>query len=325
MSPDVSVVMAAYDAERYVEEAIDSVAAQSFAGHELIVVDDGSTDRTPAILRERLGFLERAGLATRLLRQDNAGLAAARNAGVRAANGRYVAFLDADDVWHPELLEASVAALESDPGACLSFPLYAYVADDGTELGVQSAPTSDRVGLGSLLVDNPIHSDSGVVVRAAAAARIGPFDEALSGYVGLDYWIRAASGGAGTLKCVPRVLVRYRRHGAQITSDWRRMEANWTALLAKAKRLEPDVVAKAEPGMRAAQYVYWSSLAYAGGDFGSARALIASAWRADPVAVLKDRTGPIRTLSCIASLLPTRLHRGIRERVARRSGAGRTG
>ena len=315
--------MAAYDAERYIGEAIDSVAAQSFREHELIVVDDGSTDRTPAILRERAGSLERAGLRIRLVRQDNAGLAAARNAGVRLATGRHIAFLDADDVWHPELLEALVTALERDPQACLAFPLYAYVADDGEELGVESAPTSDRVGLGSLLVDNPIHSDSGVVVRASAVRRIGRFDESLSGYVGLDYWIRAASGDAGTLKCVPRVLVRYRRHGAQITSDWRRMEANWTALLAKARRLDPAAVAKAEPGMRAAQYVYWSSLAYDGGDFASARALIANAWRAAPVAVLRDRTGPIRTLSCLASLLPSRVHRGIRERVRRRSGAGR--
>jgi len=310
--------MAAYQAERFIEMAIASVAEQSFPSRELIVVDDGSTDATPARLESCRALLDRAGVPFTIVTQDNAGLAAARNAAIDRAVGRYVAFLDADDIWHPRLLEALVSELDAKPGACLAFPLYAYVQHAGEDLGVQSPVPGAPITLGSLLVDNPIRSDSGVVIRASALETIGGFDRGLSGYVGLDYWMRAASAGLGALVCVPRCLVRYRRHDDQITADWRRMQTNWAALLDKARQIEPDTVAASEHEMWAAQFVYWSSLAYDSGDYPSARALILRAWRSAPRAVLSNHIGPVRTLSCLASLLPVRLHHAIRDTVRRR-------
>ena len=104
-APVVSVIVPVYRAERWIEGTLRSALAQTYANLEVVVVDDGSPDRCAELV---------AGVAAtdsrvRLIRQDNAGLSAARNAGIAAARGRYVAPLDADDLWHPSKLEEQVA------------------------------------------------------------------------------------------------------------------------------------------------------------------------------------------------------------------------
>src|SRR5271156_2034659 len=99
--PAVSVIIPTYNYGRFVTEAVDSVLAQSYTDHEVIVVDDGSVDDTPERMQP---YAERV----RYLRQPNQGPSAARNNGIEAARGEYVAFLDADDLWHPRKLEAQL-------------------------------------------------------------------------------------------------------------------------------------------------------------------------------------------------------------------------
>jgi glycosyltransferase involved in cell wall biosynthesis len=112
----VSVVIPAYNAENYLAEAIASVLAQTAAVHEIIVVNDGSTDRTAEIAT---GF----GARVRLVKQANSGAAAARNHGVRQSTGEYLAFLDADDLWVPPKLAVQLAALSSVPAPEIVFGL----------------------------------------------------------------------------------------------------------------------------------------------------------------------------------------------------------
>ena len=113
-APLVSTVIPCHDGERYVAEAIRSALAQSCTPHEVMVVDDGSTDRSVEIVR---GF----GDEVRLLRQPRSGAARARNHGAGLATGRYLAFLDADDLWTPDALARLVAALEADPAIGVAF------------------------------------------------------------------------------------------------------------------------------------------------------------------------------------------------------------
>jgi glycosyltransferase involved in cell wall biosynthesis len=112
--PLVSVIFCVYNGESTLARALDSVLAQNFSGAEVVVVDDGSTDGTPAILAR---YAARIGI----VRQENRGLAAARNAGVAASRGAYVAFIDADDVYLPGRLAQTVAALERESAAVLAY------------------------------------------------------------------------------------------------------------------------------------------------------------------------------------------------------------
>ena len=119
--PLVSVVIIFWNAERFLQEAIESVLGQSYSAWELLLVDDGSTDGSTAIARhcagrypERVRYLEHPGHA-------NLGMSAARNCGVRGARGPCVAFLDADDVWFPTTLQDQVAVLEAHPDAAMLY------------------------------------------------------------------------------------------------------------------------------------------------------------------------------------------------------------
>ncbi len=112
--PEVSVIIPTYNRARYVTKAIDSVLAQTCPDHEIIVVDDGSTDDTQAVLQPYASRI-------RILTQKNSGPSAARNAGIQAARGRWIAFLDSDDEWLPGKLAAQLADLEKRPDLIAHF------------------------------------------------------------------------------------------------------------------------------------------------------------------------------------------------------------
>src|SRR2546427_5553976 len=147
----VSVVMPAFNAERYIGEALGSIRGQTLPDVEVILIDDGSTDGT---LREAERFADSLDLT--IVRQANAGPSAARNAGIRKARGRYCAFLDADDVMLPELLAAQSALLDADPGVGLVLTDVMTFDADGT---IRSnhwnlAATHDGSVLDRLLLEN---------------------------------------------------------------------------------------------------------------------------------------------------------------------------
>lgn len=115
--PKVSVIIPTYNRARYVSEAIDSVLAQTFSDYEIIVVDDGSTDNT----RDVIHAYEMQKVNIRYVTQANSGPGAARNNGLRTAEGDWIAFLDSDDIWHPQKLEYQMACVDTlKVGACFS-------------------------------------------------------------------------------------------------------------------------------------------------------------------------------------------------------------
>jgi glycosyltransferase involved in cell wall biosynthesis len=135
MSIRVSVVIPVYNAERTIGRAINSVLDQDFDSREIIVVDDGSTDSSAAIV-------EAYGDHVRIFRQANRGAAAARNAGARAAAGEYLAFLDADDEWLPGKLRACVDVLDAAPGAVIAYS--DMISSDGTRIvPMRGSPSLD--------------------------------------------------------------------------------------------------------------------------------------------------------------------------------------
>ncbi len=223
--PLVSVVIPSYNYGRFVTEAVDSVLAQTYPAVEVIVVDDGSTDDTRERLRPYQGRI-------RYLFQENAGLSAARNTGIRAASGPVVGLLDADDVWHPRKLEVQMRYLASHPdvGLLASAHITGPLAWDGA-IDLDQEPKVERIRLEDLVVRTSF-SPSSVLLRQECLQSVGLFDTALRSVEDRDMWLRVAARFAVVKLLVP--LCWYRLHGGNMSSAAARMEENELRVLHKA-------------------------------------------------------------------------------------------
>ena len=206
MTPRVSVILPVRDGERFLREALQSVLAQTLDDFELLVVDDGSTDGTAAILDEvqddRL----------RVLRQGPLGLVAALNLGIAEARAPYLARMDADDVSLPERLERQVAYLEECARVALVVPGVETIGRDATV----ALPGDDAALRRRLLLRNPFTHGS-VVVRADAVARGGGYRTDYGANEDYDLWRRIAR--EWELGALPDVLYRYREHPGAVTQS----------------------------------------------------------------------------------------------------------
>jgi glycosyltransferase involved in cell wall biosynthesis len=180
----VSVIIPTYNSAALVVEAIESVLAQTLPPHQIIVVDDGSTDDTYERARAYSGLIE-------YITQPNSRVAAARNTGLGRATGDLVAFLDADDVWHPRKLERQVALLRENPSlGLLATQLTPWPGTPFTDECVGHGATMP-VPLAELLVFNSLATSS-IVVRRAVLRQAGQFDAELFGPEDYDLWLRCA-------------------------------------------------------------------------------------------------------------------------------------
>ena len=181
----MSVVIPTYNLAHFLPEAVASVRAQGWPDIEIIVVDDGSTDETPALL-ERLA---REGV--RCFRQENGGAASARNRGIREAQKEWVAFLDADDFWLAGKLAAQFEALEKKPSARFSYTDERLRFEDGTEADRECRAT-DAPLLPQMLRGNMFATPT-VMARRECFDRVGLFDERLRTGEDWDMWMRLAA------------------------------------------------------------------------------------------------------------------------------------
>ena len=201
----VSVVIPAYNAARFIERTLDTVRAQTFQGHETVVIDDGSTDGTSEVVRV---YFTRHGMNGRLLRQDNRGMAAARNAGMRAAHGSYIALLDSDDLWYPEKLSVVMAEFDRHPGADLICH-DENISRDGTIVRVSRRRLPRGNLYEALLFDGNLLSPSATVVKRDSALALGGFDERRE-YISVedyDFWMRFSR--RQQIRFLDRVLGEY--------------------------------------------------------------------------------------------------------------------
>jgi glycosyltransferase involved in cell wall biosynthesis len=198
--PLVSVVMPVYQGERYLGEALDSALAQEYEPLEIIVVDDGSTDASAAIARAR---------PVRYVRLEHQGLARARNAGIEAARGEIVAFLDADDVWLPGGLEARVSHLLANPELGYVLSRMEVFFEPGTE---RPSWIRERV------LSEPQHGFFQTFVgHRRVFDEVGLFDPAFEPSDDIDWFARAKDAGVASFE-LPQVCARYRVHDDSLTS-----------------------------------------------------------------------------------------------------------
>ena len=226
-TPQVSVVIPAYNHRAYILDTLDSVFRQTYQDYEVIVVNDGSPDDTAEVLRP----LAAAG-RIRYYEQPNAGQATARNRGVELARGEYIAFLDDDDLLLPDKLEWQVACLDRYPlasavgGGCLHSVEAPEPPDPGYEYQITD-PARFAAG--------PKFTSPGqLLFRRAALRSVGGFDPDLCGVEDWDLYIRLAE--VGPLVVVGRVGLRYRWHAANASNNVAGQHAQARRLLAKHSR-----------------------------------------------------------------------------------------
>jgi glycosyltransferase involved in cell wall biosynthesis len=229
--PLVSVVVPAYNAARFLAAAIDSVLAQTYREVELILVDDGSTDETPAVARSY-------GQRLRYLRQANARQAAARNRGIAEARGELIAFLDADDVWREDKLEKQVALIERTPGLGLVYSSLEHIGADGAPCGGARARLRGAALAGILLGETDGICGSTPLVPRSVLDRVGVFDVDLPPCEDTDLFWRIAA--RYPIDFVDEPVVRYRFHPGNAHADLQRMRRAWSLLYRKALA-DPDV------------------------------------------------------------------------------------
>jgi glycosyltransferase involved in cell wall biosynthesis len=189
-TPLISVVIPAYNCAPYLARAIDSVLNQTYQNIECIVVDDGSTDETPQILDAFASRVSR-------IRQENAGASAARNTGINAAHGTYIAFLDADDYWLPTKLSAQVQALIENPDLVLISCDFVWASPSMPDADESPAYEPERLRVFHTLTQllrNPYLGTPTVVVKSEAIKRIGGFDTSLPVGEDVDLYFRLCTG-----------------------------------------------------------------------------------------------------------------------------------
>lgn len=230
-SDPVTVVVPAYNAERFIEECLRSILSQTRAVGEVLVVNDGSTDSTEEIA---VGI----GGPVRVLSQENAGVSAARNRGLEEASASFVAFCDADDVWFPEKLEKQMAALASHPSASAAFSGVLEVDGALEALGVIPCPSLEDLSISDLLFHRrgeiPPQISSTLVASKGRLEEAGGWDPDLSDAADWDMALRLRRLGPFVGPCDP--LIKYRVHPGSMSARTRLRAADARKLFAKHLR-----------------------------------------------------------------------------------------
>jgi glycosyltransferase involved in cell wall biosynthesis len=201
----ISCIVPVFNGEKFLSAALDSIYAQTWRPIEVIVVDDGSTDGTKDVVAQYAGRLV-------YVRQQNAGQAAARNRGLAIAQGEFVAFLDADDLWHPEKLARQMACFMARPALemCITYEKHFWEKESEEEaqrLATHNHPWA-RGGLGLVC--------QALLARRHVFDTVGGFDPALRRGEDTDWFARTEERGI-VREILPEILVYRRRHNANLT------------------------------------------------------------------------------------------------------------
>ena len=282
--PLATVVIPAYNAQSFVQRTLTSALNQSYTSFEIILVDDGSTDQT----RQIADAAARSDERLRIISVPNGGVANARNLGIEEARGEFVAFLDADDLWHPTKLERQIAALTKNPAHQDDAAVYAFsrkidthdrLTEDMNAVALQGYAFSRH------LFAKPVGNGSSILVRREAALAVGGYDpswaaQGIGGCEDLDFELKIA--GKYSITSVPQYLIGYRMYEGNMSSNKLPMARGAVATIDKHIRLHPELPRWAAHKSRGAV------LQYSLGNLAAARlwplfaADLARLFRADP-------------------------------------------
>ncbi|NJL79247.1 MAG: glycosyltransferase [Richelia sp. RM2_1_2] len=222
----ISVIIPAYNAQNTILETINSVLQQTFCDLELIVINDGSTDKTLEILET----VKDARL--KVYSYANGGLPTARNRGIDLAKGKFISFIDADDLWTPDKLELQLKALQQNLTAGVAYSWTICMGNNGNSFHPGVAENFQGNVYSNLLIGNFIASGSNVLIRREAIESVGYFDENLKSCEDWDYWLRLAKKWNFVVVSKPQII--YRLSSGAMSSKLDVMEKYQTLVLQRA-------------------------------------------------------------------------------------------
>jgi glycosyltransferase involved in cell wall biosynthesis len=265
-APLVSVILPVRNGESFVAEAIDSVTRQTHQNIELVVVDDGSTDRTRPIVDS----LARNDSRIRVISQEAAGVARARNRGIASARGDYIAPIDADDVWEPAKIEKQVERMLQSDRVGLVYTWWVWIDRKGVVLDRSPRWRVEGDAFETLLQVNFTGNASVPLFRRKCLEEVGGYNESLfrSGAGGCEDWELALKiADRYSVAVVPELLVGYRRRSDSMSSARTNMWRSQNAVLQAALRLRPGLSQSVIRRSCSQFALYLGGLSYWSGDY----------------------------------------------------------
>lgn len=264
-NPLVSVVIAAYNAEAFISDTLKSILAQTYRHFEVIVIDDGSHDRTAEIVRSYIEIDDRI----RLIQQENSGVAASRNLAIAHASGEYIAPIDADDIWYPERLEKHVRCLEaSDRSVGLVYSWSMYLNEAGSIKGYspfgQFGAVEGNV-LAILVFYNFLDNASTAMFRKSCIDAIGNYNTELKTCEDWDLYLRIAEHYHFAI--VPEYLIGYRQYSGSMSTKCSTMAHFYELIMSRIYQRHPELPDSIRRWANTAFYNNLLSKSYLAGDY----------------------------------------------------------
>jgi glycosyltransferase involved in cell wall biosynthesis len=308
MSALISVVVPAYNSASTIQETLTSISRQTFADIEIIVVDDGATDNTSAVVAAHQDP------RMRVVHQANRGLAGARNTGIHHSTGKYIAFCDADDVWEPEKLECHFQHLEGDENVGISFAGSSMIDSAGRPLRVSQKPKLRNISAADVFKRNPIGNGSAAVVRRAAfdciayrpageVERDWWFDETMRQSEDIDAWMRFALASDWKIEGIEGLLTRYRIQSGGLSANLSKQYQTWKKMCGKVVDTAPQFAKIHAPVAEAYQLRFLSRRAFMMGDGSTAWRLALASIKTSRVPLYEEPRKTLVTVCAACALL----------------------
>jgi glycosyltransferase involved in cell wall biosynthesis len=246
--PLVSVVIPVFNGEKTIRETIESVLNQTLTDFELVVINDGSQDGTLDIV-ERIPDSR-----IQVFSYPNAGQSTSRNRGIEIAKGDYISFIDADDLWTPDKLEAQLQALQANPKAGVAYSWTDWIDESSQLLGKGSYNTEQGEVFTKLLLNDFVANGSNVLIRRQALTEVGGFDPSVTPAEDWDLWLRLAARYEFVAVRSPQILYRISPNSASF-NVWK-MEASSLQVIDKAFAVAPESLQSLKPQCLGNRYKY---------------------------------------------------------------------